>query len=416
MKRFALNFICKNESHVILRMLESARPVTDLIVAVDTGSTDDTIAIIHSFSEKNNIPTYVFERPFDNFGNSRNYALKKLKETVETMQWDAGSTWGFRMDCDETLQFTEKFTRQSISSDLHSAFLHYKGYTKDSNSFRQLFYRVACDFAWEGPVHEHLTYDRVSTTTAKIQELKIIREPIGATWKENQEKKYLKWADQLKQFVEEGHRTSEWLLHIAESYNSAAYECGSEIRKREYFKEAQKYYEEITTLNIETRDERYNAYQGIAYTKSLLDEDGDEVREAFLQAYSIDKRHAEPIFNIIQTYIKSGQWQTAYLYSSFAISNYHGNKPQDKDISQLEDDLYEWHLLLCHSIICFHSRKIEEGKSSIAKLKMILKMHPDNFKVTDRARIQSTLIRLRFYRIMRSIKRIPGFSTRSIPA
>ncbi len=33
MNRFALNFICKNESHVIVRMLESVRPFTDLIVA-----------------------------------------------------------------------------------------------------------------------------------------------------------------------------------------------------------------------------------------------------------------------------------------------------------------------------------------------------------------------------------------------
>ena len=40
MSKIALNIIVKNESHIINRMLESVRPVIDLIVAVDTGSTD----------------------------------------------------------------------------------------------------------------------------------------------------------------------------------------------------------------------------------------------------------------------------------------------------------------------------------------------------------------------------------------
>jgi glycosyltransferase involved in cell wall biosynthesis len=42
MGKLALNFICKDESHVIGKMLESAKSITDLIVATDTGSTDGT--------------------------------------------------------------------------------------------------------------------------------------------------------------------------------------------------------------------------------------------------------------------------------------------------------------------------------------------------------------------------------------
>ena len=67
MGKLALNFICKNESHVIEKMLNSAKTITDLIVAVDTGSTDGTQDIIRKFGEENNIPTYVYDRPFDNF-------------------------------------------------------------------------------------------------------------------------------------------------------------------------------------------------------------------------------------------------------------------------------------------------------------------------------------------------------------
>ena len=67
MGKLALNFICKDESHVIKNMLESCKGITDLIVVNDTGSTDGTQDIIKNFGKENNIPTYVFERPFDDF-------------------------------------------------------------------------------------------------------------------------------------------------------------------------------------------------------------------------------------------------------------------------------------------------------------------------------------------------------------
>jgi len=146
MNRLALNFICKNESHVILRMLESVKPMTDLIVAVDTGSTDNTIALIEGFGEKNSIPTYVFERPFDNFGSSRNFALDKLRSTVETLGWDPAVTWGFRMDCDETVELSEKFARQNIHCDLVAAPLYYKNYAEERKTYRHLLFRLSRDF------------------------------------------------------------------------------------------------------------------------------------------------------------------------------------------------------------------------------------------------------------------------------
>ena len=45
-------------------MLTSVKSIVDLIVVNDTGSTDGTQDLIRKFGEKNNIPTYVFDRPF----------------------------------------------------------------------------------------------------------------------------------------------------------------------------------------------------------------------------------------------------------------------------------------------------------------------------------------------------------------
>src|ERR1700722_18120606 len=111
MNRLALNFICKNESHVIQRMLDSTKSITDLILAVDTGSTDETISVISAFGKEHNIPTFIYKRPFDNFCNSRNYALEKLKLVIDDLNWDRESTWAFFIDCDEVMKIEKSFDK-----------------------------------------------------------------------------------------------------------------------------------------------------------------------------------------------------------------------------------------------------------------------------------------------------------------
>ena len=95
MGKLALNFICKDETPVIENMLESAKGIVDLIVVNDTGSTDGTQQIIKNFGEKYGIPTYVFERPFDDFENSRNHAMQKLRDVVKELNWNADQVHGF---------------------------------------------------------------------------------------------------------------------------------------------------------------------------------------------------------------------------------------------------------------------------------------------------------------------------------
>ena len=118
MGKLALNFICKNESHVIERMLTSAKSITDLIVVNDTGSTDGTQDIIRKFGEENNIPTYVFERPFDDFEKSRTWAMEKLREVVSELKWDADKIHGYWFDCDEQLIIDPTFSKNQFTYNI----------------------------------------------------------------------------------------------------------------------------------------------------------------------------------------------------------------------------------------------------------------------------------------------------------
>jgi len=67
--------IVKNESNIIERLLKSVLPIIDCYCICDTGSTDNTIEIIQTYFNKNNIPGKIMQEPFKNFCHNRNVAL-----------------------------------------------------------------------------------------------------------------------------------------------------------------------------------------------------------------------------------------------------------------------------------------------------------------------------------------------------
>ena len=70
-----LNMIVKNESKIILRLLESVHDLLDSFCIVDTGSTDNTIEIITNFFHDKEISGKILQHPFKDFGFNRTHAL-----------------------------------------------------------------------------------------------------------------------------------------------------------------------------------------------------------------------------------------------------------------------------------------------------------------------------------------------------
>jgi tetratricopeptide (TPR) repeat protein len=73
-----LNMIVKNESHIIVRLLQSVIHQIDGVVISDTGSTDNTKEVISNFMKSYPNVQLVFlpDIPFKNFGYNRTYSLK----------------------------------------------------------------------------------------------------------------------------------------------------------------------------------------------------------------------------------------------------------------------------------------------------------------------------------------------------
>ena len=84
----SLCMIVKNEERVLARCLDSIAALTPEIIIVDTGSTDDTLAIAARYGAK----TFAFDFTFVDFARARNQALSQ-----------AGGRWILALDADETL-------------------------------------------------------------------------------------------------------------------------------------------------------------------------------------------------------------------------------------------------------------------------------------------------------------------------
>ena len=72
--------IVKNEARIIRRCLESARPLIDSALIVDTGSEDDTIAVVREAFADLGLPGRVVEEPWRDFAYNRSFALERLRE------------------------------------------------------------------------------------------------------------------------------------------------------------------------------------------------------------------------------------------------------------------------------------------------------------------------------------------------
>jgi glycosyltransferase involved in cell wall biosynthesis len=70
-----LNMIVKNESKIILRLLESVLPIIDCYCICDTGSSDDTIEKVEYYFKSKNIPGKIISESFKDFAYNRNFAL-----------------------------------------------------------------------------------------------------------------------------------------------------------------------------------------------------------------------------------------------------------------------------------------------------------------------------------------------------
>jgi GR25 family glycosyltransferase involved in LPS biosynthesis/glycosyltransferase involved in cell wall biosynthesis len=141
--------IVKNETKVIRRCLESALPLIDYILVVDTGSTDGTQQMIRDFLDERKVKGAVIEEPWRDFAYNRSFALARLREVEEV-------DYALIIDADDTLEIKAGFNahafKMQIAHDLYDVPVRHGGI---SHHRPQLFSN-RLPFLFKGVVHEYL--------------------------------------------------------------------------------------------------------------------------------------------------------------------------------------------------------------------------------------------------------------------
>lgn len=96
-KTICLTMIVKNESANMVRLLDSVKPAIDMICITDTGSTDNTVEIIHEWGKTNGIETTVCHDEWKNFSYNRTNSVRNAKKTYPNADYfllsDADFVW-----------------------------------------------------------------------------------------------------------------------------------------------------------------------------------------------------------------------------------------------------------------------------------------------------------------------------------
>lgn len=384
MNKLVLSIIVKNESHCINSMLESIKPIVDLIVVNDTGSTDGTQDIIRKFGADNNIPTKVVDRTFDNFENSRNHAMQVARETIDEMKWDRTKCWTFWVDADETMVVDKSFDKQKLDKDLYmiNTFIGQMKYTRNT------FARTSKPFRWYGPVHEFITCDDSNLTSGLIEGLHVDVKMIGASWKGNIADKYKKHSALLEDYIDNKDRNSRWVFYTAQSYHDSASLPDNREENEERLRRSIKYYRERVNRLDGYEEERFYSQYRIGTILKGLEKPWQEVHQELLKAYSMEPLRAEPIKIIIDHYLSISEWNMAYVYSKFARSTYHGNNPYPARLLFVDESLYNWKLLESHAAACIYTNRKDEGKACYDEIISLLRKNPHWFSPEDVQKIQ----------------------------
>jgi glycosyltransferase involved in cell wall biosynthesis len=384
MPKLILNTIVKNESHCILTMLESAIKISDAIVIADTGSTDGTQDLIRKFGEENNIPTYVFERPFDDFENSRNFGIQKARDVVKELGWNENDCWTWWCDADETIIVDSNFDKNQFKNDLYmmNTFIGQMKYTRNT------FARVSKPFKWYGPIHEFIICDDKNITSGLAENVHVDVKMIGASWQGNIPTKYLSHAHILEKYINENRQDPRWIFYTAQSYHDSASIPDNREENEERLRRSLKYYRERVGRTDGYAEEIYYSQYRIGTIMKVIEEPWNLTHQELLKAYSMDPLRGESIKTIIDYYLQVGEWSLAYLYTKFAVENFHGKNPYPTRLLFVDESLYNWKFLESHAAACFYTGKNSESKETYNKILQAVKEHPQSFSPEDLKKIE----------------------------
>jgi glycosyltransferase involved in cell wall biosynthesis len=355
MASVCLNMIVKNEARVVERCLDSVRPFITTWVIVDTGSTDDTQAIVRGKLAE--LPGALHERPWKNFGHNRTEALRLAEGKAE---------YALIMDADEVLEVPPGFAWPHLIADQYRLMHRHRSSPETTWELGTLV-RLALPWRYEGVLHEGIVCDAPHRAES-------LRGPIVWGYFDSARNvdpvaKYENDAKILEAALVDEPKNARYVFYLAQSYR----DCGK-------LKEAIAAYERRVAMGG-WGEEVYFAQCQVGTLGNRLGWDWSRVLDAYLRAYELRRCRAESLCACASHYRLTQEWGLAELFARAAVAI-----PRPADLLFVDDAVYSWRALDELAIATYYVGKRDESRALNERL-----LSEGHLPATERPRIEQNL-------------------------
>jgi glycosyltransferase involved in cell wall biosynthesis len=332
--------IVKNESKVITRLLESVYPLINSYCICDTGSTDNTIEIIETFFEKQNIPGKIVKEPFRDFGYNRTFALEAAADKHDPVLGGLAD-YLLLLDADMILQIRQDFPPDKIREKLTNIDKYAIHLLQGSDYFNYKNVRLVRNymgFTYWGVTHEYVNAPAgMNLDYGMFQKDELFILDIGDGGAKSD--KFERDIRLLKKGLEELPDNVRYTFYLANSYRDHG---DDDLAIETYKRRAQLggWVEEV--------------WQSLFSVGKLYKKRGDIANALYywLEAYHFFPNRIENLYEIINHYRVTGHNGLAYHY--YKIAEESRKKWPKHDYLFTQADIYAYKLDYEFSIIGYY--------------------------------------------------------------
>jgi glycosyltransferase involved in cell wall biosynthesis len=350
MKTIGLCMIVKNEAEIILRSLESARPIVNYVLIEDTGSTDGTQKVIREWLDRVGLPGEVYDEPWQDFAYNRSHALARLRKNQDV-------DFALILDADDVLELPAGFTMPDLKADSYTLEIRHQRL----RHWRPHLVRNALPWRYEGVLHEFLscpvgpTNRRTFPEEHSQQRLRGVRIRVGEEGARRQSNERY-WHDAA--LLESALATeadpfliSRYTFYLAQSYR----DCGErEKALANYLKRAELgYWDQEVFISL---------YQA-ANLKADLGYDADDVLATYSRAHNVRKDRTEALHAAARYCRVKERFEHGYKFARRAL----GMKAP-RDALFLERWVYDYGVLDEYAVNAYWIGKFDDCQRACKRL------------------------------------------------
>jgi tetratricopeptide (TPR) repeat protein len=346
-KKICLTMIVGNESHIIKRCLDAAKPIIDYFCICGASSKDNTLDLIQEWSKESGIPGTVYREEFVNFGHTRTISINKAKEHYPDAEFL------LFLDADMILRIKSTFDKGHLREDCYKIFQ----YNHHSNlRYRNVrIVRASLPWKYVGATHEYCDCENEKIAEVDYDELYIDDMDDGGSRGNKTERDIALLTAGLK----ENPNLERDVFYLAQCY----------WYDKQYLK-AIETYERRTTMGGYYM-EVWHSYVMLGRCYDII-KDSNKATVYFLKAILYNGNFAEPYYELARLYRIMEKQKLGYMFAmlgkeiSLPVTNFF-----------IDENIYEYLLDFEISICAYYAGMVEEGQKAILKLLEMKDKIPD---------------------------------------